>query len=241
MNTSNQALRILAVGAHPDDLEFGCGGVLLKELTAGAEISIAVCSLGESGSNGTAEVREAEMRAAAEMLEASDRLQVFDFGGDGKQRDTPENTVALASLIRQLKPNVVLAPTLTVNQHPDHSVVGRLTQKACRLARYGGLQDLRELSPHRVNSLWFYAVASPLEQAERDAILVDVSAEIERWEALMQCHRSQVESRAYLDMQKTQAHRLGLLAGCEYAIALWPNDPPVVDRIGPLSQTARAY
>ena len=84
---SDSKLRILAVGAHPDDLEFGCGGVLLAEAARGSEISLCICSRGEAGSNGTPNEREAEARSAAQILGA--KIDFLELGGDATLRSAP--------------------------------------------------------------------------------------------------------------------------------------------------------
>ncbi|WPJ96326.1 PIG-L family deacetylase [Coraliomargarita algicola] len=234
-------LKLLAIGAHPDDLEFGMGAVLLKEYAQGTEISIVVTSKGEAGSAGTPRIREAETRAAAELLGASERLTFLDFGGDGLQSATPENALQLARIIREFRPDIICAPSLSTNQHPDHCAVGNATRNACRLARYGGLQALAGLSPHAVGSLWFYSITAQEEQPLSAATLVDVSEMAEAWQQLMACHASQVSQRAYIELQLTRAQQLGVMAGCPYAIALWPNDPPVVQSLAQLHRTARAF
>jgi LmbE family N-acetylglucosaminyl deacetylase len=239
MNTLElETLRILAVGAHPDDIEFGCGGVLLIEAAAGAEITLVITSRGEAGSSGTPAQREAESLAAAELLGAATRLSILDFGGDGQQRDCPENAIQLARQIRKCMPTMVLAPVPESNQHPDHTVVGAVTRNACRLARYGGLESLQGLAPHEISSLWYYAIAPTTKEG---AVYVDITVVAEKWKALMECHATQVKSRNYLDLQFARARQAGLLAGCEYALALWPNDPPVLDRLSRLPRGARAF
>lgn len=234
-------LRILAVGAHPDDIEFGIGGILLKEHASGAEIHLAVTSHGESGSHGTPEIRAAETKAAAEMIDAAHRLTFLDFGGDGKQVASPENVTRLARLIREVKPDVVLAPTLTPNQHPDHSTVGAICRDACRIARYGGFSDLIDLPVHTIGSLWFYSITPTPDGSLTGAILFDVSSVRERWIEMMNRHQSQTSRRNYVDLQTSRARQLGLMAGCETAIALWPADPPVLHGLQPVSRTARGF
>ena len=64
-------LTLLAIGAHPDDIEFGCGGVLLTEVARGSAVAICICSRGEAGTNGSPEEREAEARKAAKLLGAA--------------------------------------------------------------------------------------------------------------------------------------------------------------------------
>ncbi|MDP0501539.1 MAG: PIG-L family deacetylase [Verrucomicrobiota bacterium JB022] len=228
---------ILALGAHPDDLEFGCGAVLLKERTRGTRLTLAISSRGEAGTAGTPEEREDEARAASQMLGVPDGPVFLDFGGDGQQRETPENALQLARLIRRIQPDLVLAPLPCENQHPDHTVVGRLARTACRQARYGGL--LRDLPRHSVQGLWFYSITheSPLD----GAVLVDISAQVEDWKRLMHCHQTQVQSRAYVDLQLSRARQWGLRAGCEHALALWPNDPPRLDYLTDLPYSARSF
>ncbi len=241
MSETEPRMRILAVGAHPDDIEFGAGGILLKEHAAGAEIFMAVTSKGESGSHGTPEIRVAETTAAASMIAAADRLSFLDFGGDGKQSASPENIIQLAQLIREMKPDVVLAPTLVPNQHPDHAVVGGICRDACRIARYGGFRDLGDLTTHAVNSLWYYSITPAPDLSITGAILIDISTVYERWIEMMNCHRSQTFNRSYVDLQTSRSRQLGLMAGCDHAIALWPNDPPVLPGIQSVSRTARGF
>ncbi len=232
-------MKILALGAHPDDLEFGLGGVLLTERDAGADITLAITSRGESSSHGTPAEREAEARAAAKLLGAD--LHVLDFGGDGYQTASPANATAIARLIREVRPTLVFAPTPHPNQHPDHAAVGQATRDACRLARYAGLEPLRDLPPHTIDSLWFYAITPPLDPHPAPTLLVDVSSVLDRWRQLMACHESQLTHRNYLDLQLTQAHHLGLQANCQAAIPLWPNDPPIVKNLSSLTRATRAF
>src|SRR5215211_6052908 len=99
-------MRILAVGAHPDDVEFACGGILLAEAARGSEIFLLVCSRGESGSNGTLEEREAETRHAAELLRA--QLTFIELGGDAHLEYSNRSALALARQIRSAKPDILL-------------------------------------------------------------------------------------------------------------------------------------
>src|SRR5215218_9869092 len=117
-------MRILAVGAHPDDIEFGCGGILLAEAERGAAITFCVCSRGESGTNGTPEEREAEARRAADLAGA--KIDFVDLGGDCRIAATNENAFAIARQIRLVKPDVLLSSVTTEDQHPDHAIVGEL-------------------------------------------------------------------------------------------------------------------
>ena len=127
--------RILAFGAHPDDIEFGCGALLLDATAQGASISLVVLSKGEAGTQGDKATREAEAQAAANMLGAD--LHFLPTGGDTRIRANLELTQAAASLIRQCKPDILLAPSGHPNQHPDHRETNQIIRDAHRLARYG--------------------------------------------------------------------------------------------------------
>src|SRR3954451_14336163 len=97
-------MRILAIGAHPDDIEFACGGILLVEAARGAEITLCICSRGESGTNGTPDEREAEARRAADVLGA--KIEFLDLGGDCH---ILPDAFAIARQIRLVRPDVFLS------------------------------------------------------------------------------------------------------------------------------------
>src|SRR3954453_19908097 len=113
-------MRILAIGAHPDDIEFACGGILLVEAARGSEIALSFSSRGESATNGTPEEREAEARRAANLLGA--KIEFVDFGGDSHMETTNDNAFELARQIRLHKPDVLLTSVTSDDQHPDHAI-----------------------------------------------------------------------------------------------------------------------
>jgi LmbE family N-acetylglucosaminyl deacetylase len=232
---------LLAFGAHPDDIEFGCGGVIVLETRAGRPAHVVVCSRGESASHGTPEERLAECRAGARALGAS--LELIELDGDAYLEDKAAHAIRLAGVIRRLRPATVLAPTPVENQHPDHYRLGRLVRDAARIARYGGVAELRELPPHAIEQLFFYAMAQGAEPRDVSPILVDVSAPevLAAWTAAMEAHTTQVKARAYVEMQLTRARVNGLRAGVGHAIALYPNDPPVVDSLARLGRSTSRF
>ena len=232
---------ILAFGAHPDDIEFGCGGIVARETAAGRAVHFAVCSHGEAATHGTPEARDAEARRAAGILGAT--LEFVDLDGDGRLEMRAAHARALAAVIRQIRPGIVLAPTPTENQHPDHSRLGRLARDAARLARYGGVAELRAQPAHAIASLLFYAVTAEGEPPGVQPILVDVSAPtvVSAWQAAMEAHGSQAASRPYAELQLARARVWGLQAGVSHAQPLFPNDPLVFDSLAALSRSARCF
>jgi LmbE family N-acetylglucosaminyl deacetylase len=136
-----------------------------------------------------------------------------------------------------------LAPSVVENQHPDHAKLGQLVRDASRLARYGGLKELRGKPPHAIEQLFFYAVTPEAEPSDITPVIIDVSAPeiLAAWTAAMAAHGSQVSARGYIELQLTRARLRGLRAGIGHAIALFPNDPPVLDSLALLGRGARRF
>ncbi len=229
---------LVAFGAHPDDIEFGCGGIVALETRAGRQAHVVVCSRGESASHGTPEERVRECQDGARALGAL--LELLELDGDARLEEKSAHAILLAGVIRRLRPSTVLAPTLVDNQHPDHYRLGRLVRDAARIARFGGVAELRELAPHAIDQLFHYALSPAAEPRDVSPVLVDVSAPevVAAWTAAMQAHATQVKARSYIEMQLTRARVNGLRAGVGHAIAIYPNDPPVVDSLARLGRSA---
>lgn len=232
---------LLAFGAHPDDIEFGAGGIIAQETRAGRRVHFVVCSRGEAGTHGTPAIRTREAKAAARILGAT--VEFLELDGDAHLEKKASHAFALAAIIRRMKPGIVLAPTVEPNQHPDHWRLGTLARDATRLARYGGLKELRKLPPHAIGQLFFYALSPGSEPAGGQPILLDLSAPgvVTAWTAAMSAHASQLQTRHYVELQLARARVRGLDAGVTHAQALWPNDPPVFDSLTPLERGARRF
>ncbi len=234
-------MNILAIGAHPDDIEFGCAHVLIQEARHGHRVKLLVLSRGEASSNGTTEEREAEARDAAKLIGAE--IAFLDFGGDCHMERTPKNAFHLAAEIRQFQPAVVLAPHPDENQHPDHAVVGSLTRDACRFARYAGLDTLKGFAlpgtaAHAVAALYFYGITAEFGKPD---VVVDISDVVKDWERAMQCHASQMQTRAYADLRLSAARNLGLSMGVEYGAGFYANDPVRVGALSELGLSSRWF
>jgi LmbE family N-acetylglucosaminyl deacetylase len=227
---------LLAFGAHPDDIEFGCGGVIARETRGGRSAHFVICSRGEAASHGTPKQRVAEAKKSAALLGAT--VEFVELDGDARLEVRAAHAIKLAGAIRRARPGIVLAPSLVENQHPDHSRLGRLVRDACRLARYGGVKELRQSPPHAVGQLFYYAVTSEAEPANITPVLMDVSAPevLAAWTAAMAAHGSQVSARNYVELQLTRARLRGLRVGAGHAIALFPNDPLVLDSLTAVSR-----
>lgn len=137
--------RVLAIGAHPDDLELACAGTLAKFIAAGSTVHLAVACRGDRGGSGTAEEladrRRAEsLRAAAEIGAAI----IFLGFGDSMLSDTPETRHALLNLLRTVRPELVITHA-TDDYHEDHVRLGELVARCAWYAASPGHRD--DLAP----------------------------------------------------------------------------------------------
>jgi LmbE family N-acetylglucosaminyl deacetylase len=232
---------LLAIGAHPDDIEFGCGAVIAKETRAGRAAHFVICSRGEAGTHGKPAQRVIEAKKSAALLGAT--IEFVELDGDAHLEIRAAHAIKLAGLIRLLQPGIVLAPSLVENQHPDHAKLGQIVRDACRLARYGGVKELRKKPCHAIQQLFYYVVTSEAEPANITPVLIDVSAPdvLKAWTLAMEAHVSQISARNYVELQITRARLRGLRAGGGHAIALFPNDPLVLDSLAQVSHSARRF
>jgi N-acetylglucosamine malate deacetylase 1 len=226
---------LLAFGAHPSDIEFGCGGVIAREIQAGGKAHFVVCGRSESGAHGTPVERSAEAKASAAILGATLRFVRLD-GDSGAE--TAAHAQKLASIIRRVRPGAMFAPSLVENQHPDHPRIGHIVREAVRLARGGRRRSKAQRS---IGPLFFYAVSPEAEPAGVLPLLMDVSdaRAAETWNSSMQAHGSQRRSRDLAAYQMEGAHVHGLRAGVELAQPLYPDEPLVFDSLAPLARCAR--
>src|SRR5881296_3533611 len=93
---------LLAFGAHPDDIEFGCGGVIAQETRAGRAAHLVVCSRGEAGTYGQPEQRVAEAQRAAALLGAS--IEFIELDGDSRLEFRTAHAMTLAGILRRVRP-----------------------------------------------------------------------------------------------------------------------------------------
>ena len=232
---------LLAFGAHPDDIEFGCGGVVARETRAGRAAHFVVCSRGEAATHGTPRQRTAEAKKSAALLGAT--LEFIELDGDAHLEVRVAHAIKLAGVLRRVRPGIVLAPSLVENQHPDHARLGQLVRDAARLARYGGVKELRGAPAHTIGQLFFYAITPEAEPSDITPVLIDVSAPeiLAAWTAAMEVHATQARARNYVELQLIRARLHGLRAGIGHAMALFPNDPIVVDSLAQVNRGARHF
>jgi bacillithiol biosynthesis deacetylase BshB1 len=229
------AVDVLLIGAHPDDVEWGAGGIALLLRNEGVSFGILDLTDGEMGSRGTTEERKVEAVRAAESMGASARetLHLRDCG----LVDAPEYRRRIASVIRRYRPKIVLAP-LWEDRHPDHAAAGLLVRNSqlyCTLAK---LEDANP--PHKPSAFLFYA----LHQFSQPSFVVDTTDVFPAKLDLLRTHRSQFAKTAeefgvlahgvsdYLFGLESRDRYFGSLIGARFGEALVADRPVRLAGIG---------
>src|SRR5690606_37025898 len=122
---------ILAVGAHPDDVELGCGATIAKEISLGKSVGILDLTQGELGTRGSAEIRYKEAAKAAEILGVKFRLNIAL--ADGFFMNDKNSQLEIIQIIRHYQPEIVLCNAID-DRHIDHGKGSKLTSDACFLS-----------------------------------------------------------------------------------------------------------
>jgi bacillithiol biosynthesis deacetylase BshB1 len=217
---------ILVFGAHPDDAEFGMGASMVKFVRSGATVALCVLTRGESGTFGTPEQREHEMKAAAEML--GGELEILSYR-DCQVFDTFEARVRLAEVVRKFRPKIVFSPYHTNPSwhkdgaaHPDHTATGTIVRSALRYARFSGLKEAKG-EPWNAEHLLYYMVP----RTRVPSLLNDVTKYMDEWQTIASCHTSQLSLRDGKVLQNLRRFReaYGNMLGVECAEAFVSEEP----------------
>jgi LmbE family N-acetylglucosaminyl deacetylase len=216
---------VLAIGAHPDDIEFGCGATLAKWAAAGATVHLCVCTDGAKGTwDGDADtdslvvVREREQRDAAAALGAVD--VTFLRFADGELVADLEARAAICRVIRAVRPEVVVGhdPWRGRRLHPDHEQAGRLALDGIVAARDPHFFADQGLAPHRPATLLLFepAAADHVERVDGfiDTKVAALLAHRSQWRSTMGIDaESEAQRRAFEQRIYDEARAAGLRAG----------------------------
>jgi len=165
------SLDVLAIAAHPDDVEQTCGGTLIRMAEMGYRTGVLDLTAGDMGTRGTPEQRVAESEAAAREMALAWRGNLYM--PDARLENNIGARMTLAVKIRELKPRVVILPYWQA-RHPDHYRCAELGFEACFLA---GLKKLDEYTePHRPQKVLYAALYADV----KPSFIVDISAQFER-------------------------------------------------------------
>jgi len=218
-------LDILAFGAHPDDIELGCGGTIAKEVSLGKKVGIIDLTRGELGTRGSAEIRAAEAAAAAKILGISVRENLAFR--DGFFVNDEAHQLEVIKMLRKYKPEIVLCNAID-DRHIDHGKGSKLVSDACFLS---GLRrivtniDEVEQEPWRPKLVYHYIQWKNIEPD----FVVDVTGFMDKKIDAVMAYSSQfydpnskepvspIASKNFLDSITYRAQDLGRLVFTDYA------------------------
>ncbi len=218
-------LDILAIVAHPDDVELSFGGTLLAHQKMGYKTGILDLTKGELGTRGTPEIRANEAAAAAEILKLSVRENLGL--ADGFFENNKENQLKIAEQIRRFQPRIVITNSI-YDRHPDHTRGAALVETACFIA---GLKAVatkwegQDQIAYRPEKLYF----SIQSIAHEPDILIDISEVIEERREAINAFKSQfydpnssepetyISSKGFMSMLESRTREWGQRIGVAYA------------------------
>lgn len=223
---------VLAIGAHPDDIELGCGGTLLKLRSLGYRIGAADLTQGELGTRGTPKIRAEEAAQASRLLGLEFRTNLFLQ--DGSVTVDRQNRLRMIQLLRATRPQLVI--THSQAGHPDHRQAALLVDQATYLSGLARIETNQER--YRPETIAYWTVHN---HSARSQVVVDISEFIERKEEALKAFASQLYSPGsrepetylsrpdFLDQLRHFHGHLGNLAGCEYGEGFLLSRLPRVD------------
>ena len=199
---------LLAIAAHPDDVEQTCGGTMLKMADAGYRTGIIDLTAGDMGTRGSPETRVSESEAAARVLKASHRENLHF--PDARLENSVAGRMTLAHRIRELRPRTVILPYWQ-GRHPDHYRASEIGYEACFLA---GLKKIDQYTePHRPYKILYssiYAHVTP-------SFVVDITPYFDR----------RMESLLAYESQYGQTSDGG---------TLFPDEPEIRERLAAMAR-----
>ncbi len=216
-------LDILAIGAHPDDVEMSCGATLAKEVAKGKKVGILDLTRGELGTRGSAKIREEEAREAAEIL----GVVVRDNLGlaDGFFENDRASQMELIKIIRKYRPEIVFCNAID-DRHIDHGKGSRLASDACFLSGLRKIETIYDGNPQqewRPKQVYHYIQWKEI----KPDVVVDVTGFMDKKLESVHAYKSQfydvksnepetpISSKNTLDSLSYRNRNLGRLIGTE--------------------------
>lgn len=218
-------LDILAFGAHPDDVELGCGGTLLGAIAEGKKVGVIDLTKGELGTRGTTSQRLKEAQLASEVLGLTIRENLGM--ADGFFVNDKEHQFAIIETIRRFQPTIIFC-NAPEDRHPDHGRAASLVEDAAFLSGLTKIQTTHNGVPQdawRPTQVFHYIQSRSLTPN----FVVDISAHMEKKMESILAHSSQfydpnskepetfISGTAFLEFVKGRAKELGQQIGVQYA------------------------
>lgn len=235
-------LDILAFGAHPDDVELGCGATVAKEVANGKKVGIVDLTRGELGTRGSADLRDIEAANAAKILGVAVRENLAF--ADGFFKNDKTHQLEIIKMIRKYQPEIVLCNAID-DRHIDHGKGSQLVSEACFLSGLMKIETELDGKPQekwRPTHVYHYIQWKNLEPD----FVVDVSGFIDTKQQAVMAYSSQfydpnsnevetpITSKNFIDSINYRAKDLGRLIGVEYAEGFTVERYVAVDSISDL-------
>jgi bacillithiol biosynthesis deacetylase BshB1 len=218
-------LDILAFGAHPDDVELGCAGTILKEIALGKKVGIIDLTRGELGTRGSADLRDQEAAAAAQILGVSVRENLLFRDGFFANDETHQ--LEVIKMIRKYQPEIVLCNAID-DRHIDHAKGSQLVSDACFLS---GLMKIETQLDGQAQQAWRPKLVYHYIQWKdiKPDFVVDITGFTDKKTASILAYKSQfydpnskepespITSKNFLESLNYRSRDLGRLVGVEHA------------------------
>lgn len=209
---------VMAIGAHPDDVEHAIGGTLLFLKDQGKKLCLVHMTHGEAGTYGNQETRDAEARAAADYLGADVRWLNFE---DTRIEDTYDARISMIRAIRDIRPRVILCQYYDYPlMHHDHETTGRIVRNSFRMCRFRNVDTGNE--PFWIPNVVYYLLPPHI----RPSFVVDTTAFFERWLKLANCYGSQLGNIPnYHERLVARMQSVGSLIDAKYGESFYCDRP----------------
>lgn len=227
-----QELDLLAFGAHPDDVEIGMAGTLIRHADKGFKIGICDLTLAELSSNGDVKTRQQEAALASKTLGLTERVNLHL--PDRGLTLTEEHIRKIAEVIRRYRPKAVFLP-FPKDRHPDHGNCTRLVEEALFSAGIRKFEVEDDLPAHRVEKVYYYFING----YDHPPITVDITNVQERKMDSLKAYKSQftasesgVETplnNGYLETVEARDALFGKEAGVRFAEGFHSKRPILMD------------
>ncbi|MFM1754379.1 MAG: hypothetical protein RLZZ236_1318 [Bacteroidota bacterium] len=218
-------LDILAFGAHPDDVELGCAGTILKEIALGKTVGIVDLTRGELGTRGSADLRDQEAAASAQILGVSVRVNLRFK--DGFFANDELHQLEVIKMIRKYQPEIVLCNAIE-DRHIDHGKGSQLVSDACFLS---GLMKIETQLDGKTQQAWRPKLVYHYIQWNdiKPDFVVDITGFTDKKVASILAYKSQfhdpnsnepespITSKNFLESLNYRTQDLGRLVGVEHA------------------------
>ena len=232
-------LDILVFGAHPDDVELGCGGTIIKEVQNGKRVGVIDLTRGELGTRGSVKIRDAESKKASQIMGISLRDNM-DFS-DGFFENTKKNKILLVEKIRNYQPDIVITNALS-DRHPDHSRGAQIVIDACFLSGLSKIVTSQDV--WRPQAIYHYIQFNNMQPD----FVVDISQQFSKKLKVVKSYSSQfydpksdepktiISSEDFLNSITYRAQDLGRQTNCKFAEGFISHQLSVINSFSDLNK-----